>query len=87
MRVGAWAAGVKAERVVQRDLLHRRAARVVLVDARGPHEDDARSTWRAVARIATIVRRRMTPTFARERPPSSLLKPSLRWCCRAHLSW
>ena len=27
----------------------------------------------------------MTPTFARERPPISFLKPSLRWCCRAML--
>jgi hypothetical protein len=28
----------------------------------------------------------MMPAFARDRPPSSLLNPSLRWCCAAMLS-
>jgi hypothetical protein len=51
-----------------------------------PTRATPRMTWRAVARSATLEMRCMMPAFARDRPPSSLLNPSLRWCCAAMLS-
>ena len=47
------------------------------------HEATPRMTWRAVARSAIMEMRCMMRAFTRDRPPSSLLNPSLRWCCAA----
>ena len=66
----------------------RRLTGVVLVDARGtdngePPQHVARGGAERDHRGTGG--RRMAPAFARERPTSSLLKPSMRWCCLATL--
>ena len=69
-------AAVRAERVVVGTAL--RLTGVVLVDARGGDDGEPPQHVARGERSATIERRRMTPAFARERPASSLLKPSMR---------